>query len=92
MIEMTSAATKPGAGLPVCVIPRAFNQRRPNKGGENQIPPMIQALSPASTIAIQLKLDVSKDTMASPPPWQRSIPDIRYGQDHEDGFARTTHL
>src|SRR6267378_4343780 len=73
MIEMTSAATKPGAGLPVCVIPRAFSQRRPNKGGENQIPPMIQALSPASTIAIQLKLDVSKDTMVSPRPGRSRI-------------------
>jgi hypothetical protein len=29
---------------------------------------MIQALSPASTIAIQLKLDVSKETMSLPGP------------------------
>jgi hypothetical protein len=41
MIAMTRAATKPGAGLPVCVNPRAFIQRRPKTGGENQIPPMI---------------------------------------------------
>src|SRR5437879_3008628 len=48
-------------------IPRAATHRRPNTGGENQIPPMIHALSPANTIAIQLKLDVSKETMSSSP-------------------------
>jgi hypothetical protein len=42
---------------------------------------MIQALSPASTIAIQLKLDVSKDTMSSPRAREKSNPDIRSGQD-----------
>jgi hypothetical protein len=54
---------------------------------------MIQALSPASTIAIQLKLEVSKDTMSSPPFWERSKPDIRscrYNGHCE--FVRATHL
>src|SRR5437867_4730055 len=68
MNEMTRAATKPGAGFPSCSCfnPRAAIHRRPKTGGENQIAPIIHALTPASTIAIQLKLDTSKDTMAAP--------------------------
>src|SRR5437773_8355737 len=70
MIEMTRAATNPGAGFPSCSCfnPRAAVHRRPKTGGENQIAPMIHALTPAITIAIQLKLDTSKDTMAPAPP------------------------
>src|SRR5207245_8760434 len=65
----TRAAAKPGAGFPASsgFIPRAAIHRRPKTGGENQIPPMIHALSPANTIAIQLKIDVSKETMSSSP-------------------------
>ena len=61
MNEMTRAATNPGAGFPSCsgFSPRAAIHRRPKTGGENQIAPMIHALTPASTIAIQLKLDTS---------------------------------
>src|SRR2546425_4833153 len=69
IIEITRAAAKPGAGFPASsgFIPRAAIHRRPKTGGENQIPPMIHALSPANTIAIQLKVDVSKETMSSRP-------------------------
>src|SRR6266571_8511451 len=74
MMEIANATTKPGAGFPASsgFMPRAAIQRRPNSGGENQTAPMISALTPASTIAIQLKLDTSKDTTASDPrPAQR---------------------
>src|SRR5438128_4421392 len=69
MMEITNAMTKPGAGFPASsgFIPSAAIQRRPKSGGENQTAPMIHALTPASTIAIQLKLDTSKDTTASDP-------------------------
>src|SRR6266704_3651262 len=69
MMDITKATTKPGAGFPASsgFIPSAAIQRRPNSGGENQTAPMINALTPASTIAIQLKLDASKDTTASDP-------------------------
>jgi peptidylprolyl isomerase len=76
MMEITRAAMNPGAGFPACsgFNPRAAIHRRPKRGGENQIPPMIQALTPAATIAIQLKLDTSKDTTSLSPGPGKGLP------------------